>query len=61
MALMLGGIAGGVLVSRRGLRAWLWPMVFVMHLPDAAFIFLSYAQPAHLPTIGAYWADKEDK
>jgi PAT family beta-lactamase induction signal transducer AmpG len=52
IALLLGGIAGGVLVSRRGLRAWLWPMVFIMHVPDAMFVYLSYAQPENLRTIG---------
>jgi PAT family beta-lactamase induction signal transducer AmpG len=30
------------------LRAWLWPMVIVMHLPDAVFIYLSYARPENL-------------
>jgi PAT family beta-lactamase induction signal transducer AmpG len=50
-ALLVGGIAGGMLASRRGLRAWLWPMVFVMHLPDAAFIYLSQVQPLSLSTI----------
>lgn len=52
MALMLGGILGGVLVSRHGLRAWLWPMVCIMHLPDAAFIYLARVQPESLWTIG---------
>lgn len=52
LALMFGGIVGGILVSRHGLRAWLWPMVLVMHLPDAVFIYLSYAQPADLNWIG---------
>jgi PAT family beta-lactamase induction signal transducer AmpG len=48
VALLVGGIAGGILVSRHGLRAWLWPMVIVMHLPDAVFIYLSYARPENL-------------
>ncbi|HWD94005.1 MAG TPA: MFS transporter [Verrucomicrobiae bacterium] len=48
VALLAGGIAGGILVSRHGLRAWLWPMVIVMHLPDAVFIYLSYARPENL-------------
>lgn len=52
-ALLLGGIVGGVLASRNGLRAWLWPMVFVMHLPDAVFIYLSQAQPQNLGVISA--------
>jgi PAT family beta-lactamase induction signal transducer AmpG len=51
--LILGGIAGGVLVSRHGLRAWLWPMVFIMHLPDAVFIYLSRSQPENLSLIAA--------
>lgn len=45
IALMLGGLLGGWLISRNGLRRWLWPMVFAMHLPDAIFIWLSLAQP----------------
>jgi len=52
LALLLGGITGGILVSRYGLRRWLWPMVVVMHLPDAVFIYLSYARPESLPFIG---------
>ncbi len=51
IALMAGGIIGGILVSRHGLRAWLWPMVLVMHLPDAVFIYLSFAQPENLTLI----------
>jgi len=50
-ALLVGGIAGGMLVSRNGLRAWLWPMVIVMHVPDAAFIYLSQVQPSSVATI----------
>jgi PAT family beta-lactamase induction signal transducer AmpG len=53
IALMLGGIVGGVLVSRHGLRAWLWPMVIIMHVPDAVFIYLSCAQPENLWLIGS--------
>src|SRR6185437_560603 len=52
IALMVGGIVGGIVVSRNGLRAWIWPMVLVMHLPDAVFIYLSHAQPGNLRLIG---------
>jgi PAT family beta-lactamase induction signal transducer AmpG len=51
IALMAGGIVGGILASRDGLRAWIWPMVIVMHLPDAVFIYLSHAQPTNLALI----------
>ena len=48
IALMLGGLLGGWLISRNGLRYWLWIMVFAMHLPDAIFIWLSQAMPESL-------------
>ena len=51
VALTLGGILGGWAASRHGLKAWLWPMVLAIHLPDAMFIYLAYAQPASLPVI----------
>lgn len=50
-ALLAGGLLGGYAVSRRGLKFWLWPMLFAIHLPDAVFIWLAYARPAHLPAI----------
>ena len=53
IALMFGGILGGIAVSRRGLRAWLWPMVFIMHLPDMVFVYLARAQPENLHVIAA--------
>ncbi|MEQ1834184.1 MAG: MFS transporter [Candidatus Eisenbacteria bacterium] len=48
MALVLGGISGGVVAARDGLKKWLWPMLFAIHLPDAAFIYLAYAQPTNV-------------
>jgi MFS transporter, PAT family, beta-lactamase induction signal transducer AmpG len=56
IALMCGGVLGGFLISRNGLKFWLWPMVFAMHLPDAVFVYLAYAQPQNLAIIGAYVA-----
>ncbi len=42
IGLLLGGIIGGILVSRDGMKKWLWPMVMAITLPDAVYIFLSY-------------------
>ena len=53
IALVSGAVLGGYLVSRRGLRAVLWPMVFVMHLPDVMFVFLAYTQPQNLWLTGS--------
>lgn len=46
--LTLGGIFGGFVAARDGLRAWLLPMALIIHLPNAAFLFLAYAQPENL-------------
>jgi PAT family beta-lactamase induction signal transducer AmpG len=53
IALMAGGLLGGWVVSRQGLKRWLWIMVFAMHLPDAVFIYLSLALPDSLWVINA--------
>jgi PAT family beta-lactamase induction signal transducer AmpG len=52
IALLCGGLLGGFVVSRHGLKFWLWPMLLAIHLPDAVFIWLAYAQPQNLTVIG---------
>ena len=52
IALLVGGLLGGFVVSRQGLKFWLWPMLLAIHLPDAVFIWLAHAQPENLFTIG---------
>ena len=51
IALVLGGILGGVVVSRCGLKKWLWPMVFAMNLPNLVYVFLAYVQPENVGVI----------
>jgi len=48
IGLTLGGILGGIAVSRQGLKRWIWPMVCAISIPDAVYIYLSYAQPESL-------------
>ncbi len=45
IALMLGGLLGGYVIYRKGLKFWIWIMVCVMHLPDLVFVYLSQALP----------------
>lgn len=45
IGLTLGGILGGVLVSRYGLKKCLWPMALALTLPCAVFCWMSMAQP----------------
>lgn len=53
IALTIGGLLGGMVASKHGLKSWLWPMVCIIHLPDAMFIYLAYAQPDNLVVISA--------
>lgn len=48
IGLTLGGILGGIAVSRQGLKRWIWPMVCAISIPDAVYVYLSYAQPESL-------------
>lgn len=48
IGLTLGGILGGIVASRDGLRRWLWPMVMAITLPDLVYVYLSYVLPASL-------------
>jgi PAT family beta-lactamase induction signal transducer AmpG len=47
-ALTLGGLLGGYLISRLGLKRCLWLMVFAVHLPDLVFVYLATALPQHM-------------
>jgi PAT family beta-lactamase induction signal transducer AmpG len=51
IALTCGGLLGGIVASRGGLKFWLWPMALIMHLPDAMFVYLAYAQPHNFAII----------
>lgn len=42
IGLVLGGILGGILVERHGMRRWLWPMVCAITLPDIVYVYLSF-------------------
>ncbi|MBR1574463.1 MAG: MFS transporter [Bacteroidales bacterium] len=53
VGLLLGGILGGILSSRDGLKKWLWPMVLALTLPDLVYVWMSAAFPTSLPLITA--------
>ena len=48
VGLTLGGILGGILAGRHGLKRWLWPMVCAITLPDIVYVYMSYAMPESL-------------
>ena len=51
IALTLGGLLGGYVISRHGLRRWLWPMLLAMHLPNLAFVYLAFVLPGDVVMI----------
>jgi len=48
LMLTLGGLAGGFLAARHGLKRWLLWMVIAINLPNAVYIFLSTTLPDNL-------------
>lgn len=44
-ALTLGGLLGGWVISKVGLKRALWPLILLMHVPNAVFVFLALTQP----------------
>ena len=50
--LLLGGILGGIYISRKGLKKSLWIMAAALTLPSFVYCYLSMAQPESLWLIG---------
>ena len=48
IALTLGGIVGGFLASRDGLKKWIWWMFAAINIPHVLYIYLAFAQPESL-------------
>jgi PAT family beta-lactamase induction signal transducer AmpG len=48
IALLVGGIIGGIAVSRDGFRKWIIPMAIAINVPDLVYVYLAGAQPQQL-------------
>jgi len=44
IALTFGGLLGGFLAARHGLKYWLWPMALAINIPDVVYVVLSFTQ-----------------
>lgn len=48
IGLLLGGIIGGMLASKDGLKKWLWPMTAAITIPNIAYVYLAFEMPLSL-------------
>jgi PAT family beta-lactamase induction signal transducer AmpG len=48
ISLLLGGILGGIAISKNGLRKWLWPMALAISLPNLVYLYMAYALPENI-------------
>lgn len=48
LALTIGGILGGIVISKDGLGKWMLPMILAMHLPIIGFVLLSHFHPSSI-------------
>ncbi|MFZ6767276.1 MFS transporter [Undibacterium sp. Di26W] len=44
-ALTVGGLAGGALIARFGLKRCLWPMAMAINVPHLVYVYLAFVQP----------------
>lgn len=46
IALTAGGILGGIIMARQGLRRSIWGMTAAMNVPNAVYLYMALAQPS---------------
>ena len=46
LSLIIGGILGGMIISRYGLKKCLFPMALALNLPDIFYVYLAYNKPS---------------
>ena len=45
ISLLIGGISGGIVISRDGLGKWMMPMAIAINAPNIGYVFLAWMQP----------------
>ena len=48
ISLLVGGVFGGIVVSRDGLKKWIWWMFAAINIPHIVYIFLAFVQPGNI-------------
>lgn len=47
IALVVGGILGGIVASLKGLKFWIWWMLIAINLPDLVYVYLAATQTSN--------------
>lgn len=47
LALLAGGLVGGIAAAQNGLKRWLWPMIMAMNLPNIVYVALAWIQTSN--------------
>ena len=58
LGIIVGGILGGLIVSRYGLRRSFWPIVICMHLPNLLYVWASRVHPELAAIYGVVFVDQ---
>jgi PAT family beta-lactamase induction signal transducer AmpG len=53
IALTVGGLLSAYLISRHGMRRWMWFMAAAINVPNVVYVYLAIAQPSDVGIIGA--------
>ncbi|HPB31785.1 MAG TPA: MFS transporter [Candidatus Sumerlaeota bacterium] len=53
ICLSVGGILGGIVAARDGLKKWLLLMCVAINIPDIVYVYMAYAKPDNFATICA--------
>ena len=53
ISLLLGGVLGGLAISRSGLKTWLWPMALAISLPNLVYLYMAYTMPESIVVVNA--------
>lgn len=48
IALTLGGILGGFVAAKNGLKYWIWWMLIAINIPDFVYVYLAFTQNTNL-------------
>lgn len=53
LMLTIGGITGGILAARHGLKQWIWCMALCINIPHLLYVYMSFCLPENFAVITA--------